>query len=83
LKKIITNQELLERLNKVWLNTEDVCIIANCSRAKALKIKKQIYEELVQEGSYTDRSHVPANKLVSALGLDELVEKLKKENRNE
>ena len=76
-KKSVTADELLQLTEKVWLNTTDVAYMGNCSREKALKVKKNINEALKAESCYVHRDVVPAAKVVEAFGLTETVSKLR------
>lgn len=53
-------KELLELLNKQWANTKDIQKIGNIGEAKAIKIKKQIKEELINNKNY----YLPNERLV-------------------
>ena len=77
MKKSVTTDDLLKLTEKVWLNTADVACIGNCSREKALKVKKNINEALKAESCYVHRDVVPATRVISAFGLTEIVSELR------
>jgi len=64
-------------LDKVWLNTKEVAYIGNCSRERALKIKKEINEELLSGDMYVHRDVVPAYKVINKFALNDLVDDLR------
>ena len=53
-------KELLELLDKQWANTKDIQQIGGIGEVKAIKIKKQIKEELINSKNY----YLPNERLV-------------------
>ncbi len=55
----LTAQELLVAIDKQWATTKDIMAVGCVGENRALKVKKNIYEELRAEGYELPRNKVP------------------------
>ena len=69
----MTYNIILNVINKPWLSTKDIMILANCGRNTAIKIRKEV-EELIKASGYKLPSakvkKVPTDKVLEYLHLD-------------
>ena len=63
-------KEILRTLNKLWLNTEDIRIVASVGVDRAREIKNTISEQLLNDGWYLPTGMVPSAKVVEYLKID-------------
>ena len=65
--------ELLNIINKVWLDKSDISKITNCGKDSATKIRNQVTNNIIKKG-YTlpqDKTKiVPTQEVLDYLGLD-------------
>ena len=75
-------RELLELLDKQWANTKDIQKIGGIGEAKALKVKKQIRDELINDKNYylPNERTVPMSEVVKFFKID--INYLKKVERS-
>lgn len=75
-------RELLDLLDKQWANTKDIQKIGGIGEAKALKVKKQIRDELINEKNYylPNERTVPMSEVVKFFKID--INYLKKVERS-
>lgn len=68
--KRATVNEMLESINKQWLNTKDIQVLGCVSEKKARKIKKEITRQLLEEKYFLPDGFVPSEKVVKHLNLN-------------
>lgn len=68
--KTYTAKEILNILNKQWLNTKDIQIISGTGIDKARKIKQAIACQVKDEGYYLPDGLVPTDKAISYLNIN-------------
>ena len=74
-------KEILETLNKLWLNTTDIKIIASVGLDKARAIKDEIANNLTGKGWYLPTGMVPSSKVIEYLKIDmKYLEKMANKN---
>lgn len=75
-------KELLDLLDKQWANTKDIQKIGGIGEAKALKVKKQIRDELINDKNYylPNERTVPMSEVVKFFKID--INYLKKVERS-
>ena len=72
-KEIITYSDLYERCSKVWLTTKDIMIIGNCGRDSAIKVRKEIEQQVIDMGKkviVAKTKVVPTQLVLDYYGLD-------------
>ena len=76
-------KELLDLLDKQWANTKDIQKIGGIGEAKAIKIKKQIKDELINNKNYylPNERTVPMCEVVKFFKID--INYLKRIERSE
>ena len=76
-------KELLDLLDKQWANTKDIQKIGGIGEAKALKVKKHIRDELINEKNYylPNERTVPMCEVVKFFKID--INYLKRIERSE
>lgn len=70
IKKQLSANEILSRLNFQWANSKDIADIAGVGLNKALIIKNEIQDALEKQGYRLPRNLVPMNKVVEYLKID-------------
>lgn len=55
----VTADEILEIIHYQWAGTKEIMKIGNIGEARALKIKKQLINELIEKGYTLPRNKVP------------------------
>lgn len=68
--KTYTAKEILNILNKQWLNTKDIQIISGTGIEKARQIKKTISKQVQNEGYYLPDGLVPVDKTIEYLHIN-------------
>ena len=63
-------EETMEIITKQWCNLTDLMKLLGCGRNKALDIKKQIKNKLVNEGYYIPGNDLPMQAVVDVLKID-------------
>ena len=69
-------EETMKIITKQWCNLTDLMKLLGCGRNKALDIKKQIKNKLVNEGYYIPGNDLPMQAVVDVLKID--IERLEK-----
>lgn len=70
----MTYNMLYEKVLKLWSNTNDIMIIANCGRNSAIKIRQSIETQIEKEGKKLPQCSplvIPTKRVLDHLGLDE------------
>lgn len=70
----MTYNRLLKVINKLWLTTEDIMLIAECGRNNAIKIRTEVEKMILAEGKHipvSNKKRVPTKLVLEYLGLDE------------
>lgn len=62
--------EMLDILNKQWLDTKDIKVLASVGIEKARKIKNEIISKLEDENYFLPNGLVPSEKVVEYLNLN-------------
>jgi hypothetical protein len=65
MNKVLTIDELVEMSKKVWASVKDIEVIGNIGYNKARIIKKQIRDELVDQGWVLPRYGVPMTQVIN------------------
>lgn len=68
-------KELCTIIVKPWISVKEIMTIANCGRNSAIKLRKQIEDEILKDGKILPKSSpiaVPTKKVLESLGLDEV-----------
>lgn len=80
-RMVATASETIEILKKSWLNNDDIMQIAGCGQNRALAIKKQIQNNLENQGIYCAYGLVPSVEVVKFLKIDiDYLKKMSKVN---
>lgn len=80
-RMVATASETLEILKKAWLNNDDIMQIAGCGQNRALTIKKQIQNNLENQGIYCAYGLVPSAEVVKFLKINiDYLKKMSKAN---
>lgn len=75
-KKLPTAKETLDIINKPWCTSEDISILTGFGETKSAAIKKEINDELRNQGFRVIDNYVPTDRLIVYLNLN--IEYLKK-----
>ncbi len=76
-------EETMEIITKQWCNLTDLMKLLGCGRNKALDIKKQIKDKLINEGYFIPGNDLPMQAVVDVLKIDmDRLEKIIKLNNN-
>ena len=62
--------ELLKLISKQWCNISDLMKILGCGRNKALVVKKQIKDRLINEGDIIPNNNLPMKAVIDILKID-------------
>lgn len=65
-----STEDMLEVLNKQWLNVKDIKVLASVSLDKARKIKNEIIIELENQNYYLPTGLVPSEEVVKYLKIN-------------
>ncbi len=68
--KIISAREMLNIINKPWAGTNEIMQIGCIGKNKALEIKKEIKQNLEQEGYYLPKNLVPMESVTKYFKID-------------
>ena len=68
--------EMLLLISKQWCNLTDLMKLLGCGRNKALTVKKQIKDRLINEGYIIPSNNLPMQAVVDILKID--IDKLEK-----
>ena len=63
-------EETMRIINKQWCNLTDLIKLLGCGRNKALDIKKQIKNKLINEGYFIPGNDLPMQAVVDVLKID-------------
>lgn len=75
-------EETMKIITKQWCNLTDLMKLLSCGRNKALDIKKQIKNKLINEGYFIPGNDLPMQAVVDALKIDiDRLEKIIKLNK--
>lgn len=69
-KEPIPAIEVLSLLNKYWLNTDDIKLIACVGFNKAIEIKKEVEKKCYLENMKLPSGRVPADKVIEYLNIN-------------
>ena len=82
--KSATAGDILEILNKQWLSSKDIKIVASVGINKATKILKEIQQELEENNYFYPTNMVPSECVIQKLGLNvKYLRKMAREEKNE
>ena len=63
-------EETMKIITKQWCNLNDLMKLLGCGRNKALNIKKQIKDKLINEGYFIPGNDLPMQAVVDVLKID-------------
>ena len=63
-------EETLKLITKQWCNLTDLMKLLGCGRNKALDVKKQIKDKLINEGYFIPGNDLPMQAVVDVLKID-------------
>ena len=63
-------EETMKIITKQWCNLTDLMKLLGCGRNKALDIKKQIKNKLINEGYFIPDNDLPMQAVVDVLKID-------------
>ena len=63
-------EETMEIITKQWCNLTDLMKLLHCGRNKALDVKKQIKNKLINEGYFIPGNDLPMQAVVDVLKID-------------
>lgn len=63
-------EEIMKIITKQWCNLTDLMKLLGCGRNKALNIKKQIKDKLINEGYFIPGNDLPMQAVVDVLKID-------------
>lgn len=63
-------EETMKIITKQWCNLTDLMKLLGCGRNKALDIKKQIKDKLINEGYFIPGNGLPMQAVVDVLKID-------------
>lgn len=63
-------EETMKRITKQWCNLTDLMKLLGCGRNKALEVKKQIKDKLINEGYFIPGNDLPMQAVVDVLKID-------------
>lgn len=63
-------EETMKIITKQWCNLTDLMKLLDCGRNKALDIKKQIKNKLINEGYFIPGNDLPMQAVVDVLKID-------------
>ena len=63
-------EETMKIITKQWCNLTDLMKLLGCGRNKALEIKKQIKNKLINEGYFIPGNDLPMQAVVDVLKID-------------
>ena len=69
-------EEIMKIITKQWCNLTDLMKLLGCGRNKALEVKKQIKDKLINEGYFIPGNDLPMQAVVDVLKID--IDRLKK-----
>ena len=63
-------EETMKIITKQWCNLADLMKLLHCGRNKALDVKKQIKNKLINEGYFIPGNDLPMHAVVDVLKID-------------
>lgn len=70
--KQASNLQMFDVIKKQWADRNDIMILANCSEAKAYRLKKEMTEKVLKSGKRLhDSRYLPMEVVIDFLGVDE------------
>ena len=63
-------EEIMKIITKQWCNLTDLMKLLGCGRNKALDIKKQTKDKLINEGYFIPGNDLPMQAVVDVLKID-------------
>ena len=66
----MTAEETLKLISKQWCNLEDLMKLGEIGRNNALKIKKEIRNNLIEKGYKLPNHNIPMNEVIKYLNID-------------
>lgn len=63
-------EETIKIITKQWCNLTDLMKLLGCGRNKALDVKKQIKNKLINEGYFISGNDLPMQAVVDVLKID-------------
>lgn len=63
-------EETMKIITKQWCNLTDLMKLLGCGRNKALEVKKQIKDKLINEGYFIPGNDLPMQAIVDVLKID-------------
>ena len=66
----VTASEILEMSNYQWAGTKEIMKLGNIGEARALKIKKEIAQQLIDEGYVLPRNKIPMEIVIKYLKIN-------------
>ena len=63
-------EETMKIITKQWCNLTDLMKLLGCGRNKALEVKKQIKDKLINEGYFIPGNDLPMQAVVDVLKID-------------
>ena len=63
-------EETMKIITKQWCNLTDLMKLLGCGRNKALDVKKQIKNKLINEGYFIPGNDLPMQAVVNVLKID-------------
>ena len=63
-------EDTMKIITKQWCNLKDLMKLLGCGRNKALEIKKQIKNKLINEGYFIPGNDLPMQAVVDVLKID-------------
>ena len=63
-------EEIMKTITKQWCNLTDLMKLLGCGRNKALEVKKQIKNKLINEGYFIPGNDLPMQAVVDVLKID-------------
>lgn len=63
-------EEIMKIITKQWCNLTDLMKLLGCGRNKALDVKKQIKDKLINEGYFIPGNDLPMQAVVDVLKID-------------
>ena len=63
-------EDTMKIITKQWCNLTDLMKLLGCGRNKALEVKKQIKDKLINEGYFIPENDLPMQAVVDVLKID-------------
>ena len=66
----MNSEETMKIITKQWCNLTDLMKLLGCGRNKALEVKKQVKDKLINEGYFIPGNDLPMQAVVDVLKID-------------